>query len=468
VTLLIKEENMKTQRIDRDIVIIGAGPAGMVVAMNCAMLYSDKSITIIRENQKMLVPCGIPYIFGKTLGDIDKDAMVCGGNNPILDKIEKLVDKVKFVDIDSKTLTTTTQTISFDKLIFATGSIPFVHKNFQQSLNLDNVFTIDKDYDHLANLKNHIDKAKNQKVIVVGSGFIAAELATEIASINKDVTIVGGSHILAGSFDKDMVSEAEHIMQDLGVKLQLGEYAQTIIEKNGKAVGLQLCDGKILEADIIILATGYKPNTSLAKDAGLLLTKYGGIWVDEYMRTANKDIFAIGDCSARRDFITRDPSKVMLASTSSSEARVAARSLYSISTLKGFNGTIAIFSTMIGNRVFASAGITEADAKKENIEYVVGFFQGQNRHPSTISDSAKQSVKLIVMKNSGKIIGGQVVGSKEAGEMINIIGLAIESDLTAYSLLSLQVATQPLLTSAPTSYPIVQAAQVAIMKSSSL
>ncbi|MDY0117545.1 MAG: FAD-dependent oxidoreductase, partial [Sulfurimonadaceae bacterium] len=262
----------------------------------------------------------------------------------------------------------------------------------------------------------------------------------------------------------DMAKNAQDIMQDMGVKLALGQHASGIIKENNIAKSVQLCDGTIIETDVIILATGYKPNTSLAKDAGLKLARYGGIWVDEYMRTRNKDILAIGDCSGRRDFITHDPSKVMLASTSAAEARVAGENLYSIKNLKGFNGTMAIFSTMIGNRAFACAGVTEARAKQENIDYSVGFFEGMNRHPGTIPDASKQSVKLITMKNSGQIIGGQVIGDKEAGEIINIIGLAIEAQLTVHSLISLQVATHPLLTAAPTTYPIVKAAQNSLKK----
>ena len=115
---------------------------------------------------------------------------------------------------------------------------------------------------------------------------------------------------------------------------------------------------------------------------------------------------------------------------------------------------------MIGDTAFASAGVTEVQAGNENIDYIAGTFSGVNRHPSTIPDAQKQSVKLIAMKHSGRIIGGQVVGGKEAGEIINIIGLAIESELTVYNLISLQVATQPLLTAAPTTYPIVKAAEL--------
>lgn len=445
-----------------DILIIGAGPAGMVAAMTAMQNNPNKEVTVIRSYEQGQVPCGIPYVFGTTLGSVEKNAMACGGN-PIANKIEKIVDTVTAVDIENKTITALNHTIKFDKLIFATGSIPFIHKNFQESIKLDNVFTIRKEYHEVEKLKNYLEN--RDKVIVIGAGFIGVEMATELIGNGKEVTLVSGGHVLADSFDEDMALKAEEIVKNLGVKLALGQHANHIMQKDEMATGVELCDGTTLDADVIILATGYKPNTKLAAEAGLKLARYKGIWVDEYMRTRNKDIFAVGDCSGRRDFITRDPSKVMLASTSASEARIAGSSLYKLEHLKGFDGTIAIFSTMIGNQVFASAGVTEKRAIDENIDFVSGFFESMNRHPGTIPDASKQSVKLIAMRSSGQIIGGQVIGDKEAGEMINILGLAIESKLTVHSLISLQVATQPLLTSAPTTYPIVMAAQAVLRNS---
>lgn len=448
--------------LSTDILIIGAGPAGMVAAMTSKQHNMDKKVTVIKSFEKNQVPCGIPYVFGKTLGDVEKNAVSCGGNQ-IAEMITKITDTVTSVAIEQKTVYATNHTITFDKLIFATGSTPFVHKNFHDALELENVFTINKEYHKVEELKNHL--INKQKIVVVGTGFIGVELATELASDGKDVTIVGGSHILANAFDQDMAIEAENIMVEHGIHLALGQHASHIVKNGNIATAIELCDGSTIEAEIIILATGYKPNTKLAKEAGLKLARYNGIWVDEFMRTRNKDIFAVGDCCGRRDFITRDPSKVMLASTSAAEARVAGSSLYEIKELKGFNGTIAIFSTMISNRAFASAGVTQKQAEDQKIEYVSGFFEGMNRHPGSIPDASKQSVKLIAMKKSGQIIGGQVIGNKEAGEIINIIGLAIEARLTIHHLLSLQVATQPLLTAAPTTYPIIMAAQVALENS---
>jgi pyruvate/2-oxoglutarate dehydrogenase complex dihydrolipoamide dehydrogenase (E3) component len=443
-------------KIETDILIIGGGPAASVTAMTAKSNYPDKKITVIKEHKTGLVPCGIPYIFGTTLGDSEKDAMPCGGKST---GIDILIGKIESVDIEAKVAVSKEYQVTFEKLIFATGSVPFVPKSFRDTLHLKNVFTIDKSKEKIDLLKAYLDDKK--KVVVVGTGFIGVEMATELASVGKEVTLVGSScHILKNSFDKELASQAEDIVKNQGIDIVQGVAASGIVEKDGIAAGLKLCDDKVIDGEVFILATGYQPNTELAKNAGLKLARYGGIWVDEYMRTRNKDIFAVGDCSGRRDFITRDPSNIMLASTSSSEARVAGSSLYKIKYMKGFNGTIAIFSTMIGDTAFASAGVTEVQAENENIDYIAGTFSGVNRHPSTIPDAQKQSVKLIAMKHSGRIIGGQVVGGKEAGEIINIIGLAIESELTVYNLISLQVATQPLLTAAPTTYPIVKAAEL--------
>ncbi len=440
-----------------DVLIIGGGPAGGVCAVTAKMNYPRKKILVVREMEVQMVPCAIPYIFGPTLGSSEKDIASCAKAEEM--GIETIIAKVKNVDIGSKTAYTDTHEIHFDKLVFATGSVPFVHASLESSLRLKGVFTVPKNKQLIDEAKAYIDKVEN--VVVVGTGFIGIEMAMELKESGRNVTIIGGSkHVLKGTFDPEIAMQAEEILLSHGIDFIGEDRVTAVLDDNGDNMvnAVQLKSGKEVPAQAVILATGYKPNTELAEKAGLALGHYGGIRVDEYMRTANTDIFAVGDCSARKGFITRTPSKVMLASTSAAEGRVAGSSLFRLKYIKGFSGTIAIFSTMVGQTAFSSAGITEEVADANDAEIVVGTFSGMNRHPATIPGAQKQFVKLVAMRHGGQIIGGQVVGGNETGEMINLIGLMIEANMTVYQVMSMQVATQPMLTAAPTNYPIVMAA----------
>jgi len=451
------------QKISCDILVIGGGPAGGVTAVTAKMNYPQKEVLVIREFETQLVPCAIPYIFGETLGCSDKDVASCGAAVEM--GISTRLGEVRDIDLKDKIAFTNSEAISFDKLVFATGSKPFVHQSLRHALALDGVFTVAKN-------KELIDKAKayiedKEKIVVVGTGFIGIEMAMELASSGKKVTVVGGSkHILKGAFDSEIATQAESILKEHKIEFIGSDRVTEIIDKNGDNIvnAVKLKSTRVVDAEVVILATGYKPNTELAQKVGISLGHYGGIWVDEYMRTENHDIFAVGDCSARRAFITKVPSKVMLASTSSSEGRVAGSSLYGLEYIKGFSGTIAIFSTMIGKTAFSSAGVTEDEANEAGMDVVVGTFSGMNRHPATIPGAQKQFVKLIATRHGGQIIGGQIVGGNETGEMINIIGLMIESSQSVYNIMSMQIATQPMLTAAPTNYPIVMAAIMAMKK----
>lgn len=446
----------KMQKRSCDVLVIGGGPAGGVAAVTAKMNFPQKKILVIREFEVQLVPCAIPYIFSETLGCSDKDKASCAMAEEM--GIATLLGRVENIDLEKKIAYSSEYAISFEKLILATGSVPFVHASLQHALSLQGVYTVQKNKNSIDLLKEYSDGKEN--VIVVGSGFIGVEIAQEFASSGKNVTIIGGSrHILQNAFDEEIAKEAEEILIGSGVEYIGSDRVIEIIDRNGDNIvnAVKLKSGKVVDADVVILATGYKPDTELAQKAGVSLGYYGGIWVDEYMRTANHDIFAVGDCSARRDFITKEQSKVMLASTSSAEGRIAGSSLYGIKYLKGFSGTIAIFSTMVGDTAFSSAGVTQDQAKRAGIDVVVGSFSGVNRHPATIPDAQRQFVKLIVMRHGGQIIGAQVIGGEETGEMINLLGLIIESHFDIYRVMSMQVATQPKLTAAPTSYPVVMA-----------
>jgi pyruvate/2-oxoglutarate dehydrogenase complex dihydrolipoamide dehydrogenase (E3) component len=154
----------------------------------------------------------------------------------------------------------------------------------------------------------------------------------------------------------------------------------------------------------------------------------------------------------------------MLASTATAEARIAGANLYQLKVIRENKGTIAIYSTYIDGLVLGSAGLTENSAVKEGFEIATGKAIVKDKHPATLPMACDVKVKLVFSKQSAILLGGQVAGGLSCGELINTIGLAIQKRMSATELETLQIATQPYLTSAPTMYPIIVAAQDAIGK----
>ncbi len=443
-----------------DVLVIGGSAAGMVAAVTGKSSWNDKSFILVKKQKDVMVPCGIPYIFGtldsSQLNIMPVDNMLAKAG------IESIVGEVVNIDKESKVVKLANdEEIKYDKLIIATGSTPIVPK-WLKGTNLENVFVIPKDKTYLDEMKNKI--ASLQKIAVIGAGFIGVEVSDELKKGGHDVTLIEKEKtILASAFDEEVASKIEEIIKNRGIKLITGNGIKEIIG-NTKVEKVILENDTILDADAVILSMGYQPNTELAKKSGIYVDESNFIAVDEYMRTHEKDIFAVGDCAQKRDFITRKRVPTMLASTACAEARVCAMNLFGINIVKTFNGTISIYSTAIDGWGFGTAGITERRAKEEGINIVSGIFEGVDRHPGNMPDTHKQIVKLIVAKQSGVIIGGEVIGGLSAGELTNVIGIVIQNRMTISALLTSQIGTHPCLTASPAAYPLIKAAEAVAAK----
>ena len=442
-----------------DILVIGGSAAGLVAAITAKSNNMEKDVTVIRKEEKVMIPCGIPYIFGTT-GTSDKNILPDGGLNNL--GVNIVVDEVVSVDKDKKICTTKKgEEFTYEKLIIATGSTPIIPK-WLKGTELKNVFTIPKDKVYLDKLQNELSGLK--KVVVVGAGFIGVEVSDELNKTGFDVTLVEiMPKILGIAFDDEFATQAQELLVSRGVKVKTNVGIKEIIGDD-KVTGAVFNNGETIEADAVILSLGYVPNTELAKKMGLELNEYDFIKVDQYRRTKVDDVFAAGDCAEKRDFATGKLSKIMLASTACVEARVAGLNLYKLSTINTFRGTIGIYSTSIGDIALGVAGLTESVAIKEGFDIVCGSFTGVDRHPGNIEDSNKQMVKLIVSRDSGVILGGEAMGGKSVGELINVIGIAIQNNMTVNDLLVTQIGTQPMLTASPAGYPLIKAAEVVAKK----
>jgi len=441
-----------------DILVIGGGPAGIISAVTARKYYPDKKILLIKSVGEGVVPCGIPYMLS-SLKSPDENSL--GDESLKKNDVEVIVEEAVEINRDEKfILTGGNNRYYYEKLVLAIGSKPVSPAIC--GIDKQGVYFVYKDMNYLKDMVEKVRRARN--VLVLGGGFIGVEFADELSKI-KGVNVYLVEllpRLLANSFDPEFSSLAEEKLRSKGVRVLTNTKVEEFIGKE-KVEKTRLSNGKVIDTDYVVLGIGAIPNTDLALNCGLEIGKGKGIWVDEYMRTTDPDIFAVGDCAGKRDFFTRKDAPILLASIACAEARIAGANLYQLKVVRENKGTIGIYSTYVDGLVLATAGHTENSAKKEGFEISIGKFEGVDKHPSSLPGANKIKVKLIFSKQSGIILGGQVAGGFSVGELINAIGIAIQKRVSLTELETLQMATHPYLTSAPTRYPLSLAAQDACL-----
>jgi NADPH-dependent 2,4-dienoyl-CoA reductase/sulfur reductase-like enzyme len=447
---LLMEENMVKKS---DLVIVG-GTAGTQAAIVAQRHHNLKSITVIRAEENLMVPCGIPYIYG-TLGAVDRNIIP----DTILGDAELMIDKVTSIDRDLQVVTTSGgKTIGYNKLLLATGSLPVVLK--VPGIELKNVFFVRKEAGYLQKLKEALDGAKN--AVVIGGGFIGVEFADECRKRGLEVTIVELlPHCLQLVCSEELCIRVENVLQERGIRLITGNRVCSV-GGVGKAEYVELQSGEQVKADVVIVGIGVAPNTELAQKAGLEIGEQKGIKVDEYMRTSDPNVFAAGDCAEKVSFFTGKPVALRLASIAVREAKIAAVNLFGPQWRN--EGTIGVFSTVIGDVAITVAGLDEKRAKEAGFDIVTGEAAALDKHPGTMSYARELRAKLIFDRKSGKMIGGQACCVMTAGEIGNLMAAAIISGMRIEQVATFPMGTHPALTASPLSYQLTEAACQALAK----
>ena len=440
-----------------DIVVVGGSAAGLTAAITGRRFYPEKSILIIRNEERVLIPCGIPYIFG-TVGSPSNNLVP----DAVLEKnnIELLVDEAVRIDKNNKIIETKKgDEVQYDKLVIATGSLPIVPPI--EGFDKENVFTVKKDVNYLQKLLNKVNESSD--MVVVGGGFIGMEFADECKK-NRNINISIVEMLpccLMVAFDEDICKQGEDILKKNGVNIITNTRVESIIG-NGKVEKVKLSDGREIKADMVLIGIGSKPNVEIAKNAGIALGEKGTIKVDKYMETGEQGIFACGDCCEKVSFLTKEISNMMLASIACNEARIAGANLYEKN--RENEGIIGVFSTAFGEVALARAGLSTNEAKKNGYEVVTGEAAAPNTHPGGMPGSAMLKVKLLFDKKSGILIGGQLFGAKSGGELINMLSACIYGKMTANDIATFQMGTHPALTASPIAYQVSNAAEMAVKK----
>ncbi|MFO7736666.1 MAG: FAD-dependent oxidoreductase [bacterium] len=343
-----------------DVVIIGASAAGLTAALTARRHYPEKSILVIRKHELVPIPCGIPYSFG--LAEKPENNLIPVSKIMAANGIEGLVANVTEINRNSRTVSTENEeTVSFDRLVIATGSRPIVPPI--PGSDKKNVFPVEKDIPFLNTVVEKMDGSDS--IVIVGCGFIGVEFAEECRRRRPDMKIYVVEmlrHCLQLVYDEDLCEQAEKTLEQQRVSLLLDEKVQEITGDEYVS-GVNLASGKSIDADMVILGIGAFPDTELAEKAGLAMGPTEAIYVDRYMQTSDRYIFACGDNTEKVSFFDGKPSRYKLASIATMEARVAGANLFGITRVN--MGVIGVYSTVLGDKAYAAAGLTHFQAEEK-------------------------------------------------------------------------------------------------------
>jgi NADPH-dependent 2,4-dienoyl-CoA reductase/sulfur reductase-like enzyme/rhodanese-related sulfurtransferase len=399
--------------------------------------------------------CGLPY---HVSGVIQKESSLLVAseqlfrNNFAIDartncEAVSIDRKKKTVDLKSvKTGEVTTE--SYDKLVLSPGA-PSVHPPLP-GIDLPGIFHVRTVPDVKA-IREWIERGTTflagmykysgiqfvrptTRAVVVGGGFIGLEMAENLVHLNFDVTLIQKLPQVLGPLDPEVARLVEEHMKRHGVRLALNDGVVGFKQLDGGAIEVQTTSGKKYPADVVILAIGVRPDTTLAKTAGLTIGDRGGIRVDEHMRTSDPDIFAVGDAIEVKDFVTGQWSLVALAGPANRQGRIAADVIAGRdSRYRGTQGTAII--GLFGGAA-AWTGVSEKTLRKLGDEDFEKIYLFPNSHAGYYPGAVMLGLKVIFRKSDGRLLGAQALGQDgpAVDKRISALAMAIQLRATIYDL----------------------------------
>jgi len=431
--------NTRTEKELTKVVIIGGGACGMAAATKIRR-QSDFNITVLSwDSHTAYSHCGIPFVLGKEIESFEKLIVKPPGffrEN----KIDvKLNEKVRSIDLTGQVVVTGESTYPFDKLVIATGSLPFIFRKSRANILPYGIFT-------LRNLADGILFGKAletaRTVCVIGGGTIGIECASALIKRGiKTILITRSKNLLSRQFDSDMSAIVRAHLEALGVEV-ITEEPVVLPESFWKQRTLFIKDGK-LHADLVLLATGVKPEIWLAREAGITIGKSGGIVVNEMLQVKAGEkflshVYAGGECAEVTDLITGETRLSQLGTTARRMADVIGNNITGKHST--FGPLADPWVAVAGDLQFGGVGLTSGQAEKQGIKVVTGFSRGRTR-ASYYPGRKDLYIKLLFKGNC--LAGAQLAGGEGIKERIDALSLAIRKKTTIKDLLSLETCYAP-------------------------
>lgn len=416
-------------------VIIGGVAGGASAAARLRRLDESAEIIILERGEYVsFANCGLPYYIGGVITDKNNLTLQTPESFRARFQIDVRVNSeaVK-IDPESKTVavknlkTGETYQESYDTLILSPGAEP-IRPNID-GIDSDFVFTLRNIPDTLK-IKAYIEQTNPKSAVVIGGGYIGVEMAENLKEAGLHVSIVELADHLIAPLDFDMAADVHHYIQSKGMELYLNNGVKAI---DGHTVVLQ--NGE-LQADMVILSVGVRPETAIAKACGIGTNSRGSILVDRNMKTNIPAIYAVGDAVEVRDFVSGKPAFIPLAGPANKQGRIAADNIVGIPS--EYTGTQGSAVLKLFDMTVATTGLNEKSAKAAGIEYDKTYIYSGS-HASCYPDANNMSIKALWDKKTRKLLGAQIVGLDGVDKRMDVLATAIRfgakiTDLTALEL----------------------------------
>ncbi|HAR94494.1 MAG TPA: pyridine nucleotide-disulfide oxidoreductase [Deltaproteobacteria bacterium] len=434
------------------IVVIGGSAAGPKAAARARRMDEDAEITIIQKDADLsMASCGYPYYVGGVFDDrrmlLSTPAGVVRDPNFFMNAkniAAKTETEAISIDRVGKTVgcknrrTGETESLTYDKLIIATGATPRLPP--VPGINLAGVTTLQsmQDADYLRAIR---DERKIKKAVVVGGGLIGVETceAMELAGIK--ITIIELLPQLLTFLDWEMAKLVENHVRSRNADVITESGVAAFLGENGRLTAVKLQNGTELPCELAVVAIGVTPNTKLAREAGLHIGKAGGISVDAFMQTSDPDIYAVGDCVEVPHLITGNKVLAPLGDLANLQGRVAGENAM-VGNVATFPGTIQTGICKVFDYAAGSTGLSEKMALQAGFEEIECAINASPDKPGFMG--AKMLItKLVVEKSSGRILGAQCVGPGDVSKQLAQWAMAIKGRLTVEDMVNADLPYAP-------------------------
>lgn len=430
--------------------IIGGVAGGATVAARLRRM-DEKANIILFERGKYVsyANCGLPYYIGDTINNREKlfvqTAKGFTDRFRIDIRTEQEVTAIRpdKKEVEIKNLSTgETYTETYDKLVLSPGAEPL--RPGIEGIGSKKIFTL-RNVPDTDTIKNYVNTENPKRAIVVGGGFIGLEMAENLHDLGIQVDVVEMANQVMAPLDFSMAAIVHRQLTDKGVGLHLEDGVSRFEEKDG-GVTVHLRSGKQIATDMVLLSIGVRPETKLAKDAGLAIGERGGITVNDYMQTSDANIYALGDAVEVRHLVTGQPALIPLAGPANKQGRIVADNIV-FGNKEKYPGSIGTSIAKVFDLTVAAAGANAKLLQRNNIPYISSYTHGAS-HAGYYPGAVPLSIKILFAPENGKLLGAQIVGFNGVDKRIEMLAQVIQRGGTVHDLAELEHAYAPPYSSA--------------------